>query len=129
MSNISNLISEKAEYVANLSNITVLNSLLNYINADKSPISCNNCLFPTNKNEFKDLLKRYIKHKITLHRLKRYYYSDSPKVQDNTVYRCTSYTELVRTDATCVNLRQQLTTIWPCQDCINKYNPTSRIKK
>jgi len=92
----------------------------------RSGIGCPTCNFPKNCGEFRSLLWTYTEAKIRLHRVEKihrwpYHRWGSCAVRTDVKYEA----ELER-DANYT--RFLLGRIWPCQECIEQFNPTGKKK-
>ena len=72
---------------------------------------CPNCLYPENANSFASMLYKYQQEQMKLTKLRR---------ADIALSRIDGQVEWL------VRRRQALKMIWPCKDCMEKYNPTGR---
>lgn len=114
-------IERDAAELANARNADVISLAFRQAN-----VSCPNCNFPKNCGEFRSLLWTYTEAKIRLHRIEKidrwpFHRWDSwrwrtDRAIEADIEQVANYT------------RHLLRNIWPCQDCIERYNPTGKKK-
>lgn len=104
---------KEASSVANLLNIAVV------LGALEGHERCVQCNYPENSKRFDILLESYTKGKIQLHRIQRL-------ERHGIITWKTFRSEFGRQDKECSLTRELLTPIFPCEDCVKKYNPTRK---
>jgi hypothetical protein len=95
-------------------------------------IGCDECFFPKNASEFRMLLRCYTRVKIKIHRARRAFNDDYPSrgfwhgryLEKEAMSFAAAHRSEYWREARA--LRDQLSVIWPCLDCMERYNPTCR---
>lgn len=114
-------IEQDAAELANTRNAEVIS-----VAFKRASIGCPNCNFPKNVGEFRSLLWTYTELKIRLHRANRV--SHWPYHRWGSVSVRRDCKEAFELEAEANRTRHYLRSIWPCQDCIEQFNPTGKKK-
>ena len=115
-------IKQDAATSANAFNADVISAAFKRAN-----VSCPNCDFPKNCGEFRSLLYDYTDAKIQLHRINRLERWSWERLNHWTG-ALPSAKQRIALEQTENYSRDLLRAIWPCQDCIERFNPTGKIK-
>ena len=95
-------------------------------------IRCTFCSFPQNAGEFRILLARYTQAKITLHhrqkRLDGRWNEPFDSIWNKGWKDYSKDQSPTHAEYEADRLRDELKTIWPCDECFTRYNPTSKRK-
>lgn len=92
----------------------------------RASVGCPNCNFPKNCGEFRSLLWVYTDAKIRLHRIEKIERWSFHRWGSDRVRFDVTIEQQIERDANYT--RFQLRSIWPCQDCIEQFNPTGKKK-
>jgi hypothetical protein len=90
----------------------------------RASVHCPSCAFPENVADFKSQLRDYTELRQAEHRARKSYWCSFYRY--GTLYQ--RYTSPAILGCRADELRRRLEKIWPCQDCITRYNPTGKIK-
>lgn len=83
-------------------------------------IRCANCNFPENAERFIIFLQQYVDARLNQHHAIRRWDRDA----EDGVSSCRTYQAIVEWTDKANILRRHLIAIWPCEECVLRFNPT-----
>lgn len=87
-------------------------------------IMCPNCNYPQNAKAFRVILRDYTRAQLSLHRARKH-----ALYCPNTYKPTHAHSVVYRRENIVKSIQEDLRPYRPCQDCIEKYNPTCKLRK